>query len=90
VSTYSTHRSARNPVDAIRLFCLECMGSSEEFGAEYAAVRGCPSAQTCSLFAYRFGTNPKHKKKVSEGSLKALATSREKRATARQRADDDK
>jgi len=66
------------------------MGSSVEFGAEYAAVRHCPGEVTCSLFLYRFGTNPKNKKKVSEASLKALASSREKRAEARHEAENGK
>jgi len=56
---YSTHRKARNPVDAIRLFCLECCGSSLKFGAEYAGVRDCPNENMCSLWPYRFGKNPK-------------------------------
>lgn len=60
MSSYSTHRPSRGPVDAIRLFCLECMGSSLEFGREDGAVRDCPSERTCSLWPYRFGKNPKH------------------------------
>jgi hypothetical protein len=80
---YSVHRPARNMGDAIRLFCLECMGSSVEFGREDAAVRQCPSETTCSLFPYRFGRDPTHKRKVSENTLKALARSREDRARTR-------
>jgi hypothetical protein len=88
VSNYSIHRPSRSPLDAVRLFCLECMGSSIEFGAECAAVRDCPSEKTCSLWSYRLGTNPKHKKKVAAASLEALATSRENRARTRRQAED--
>ncbi len=57
---YSVHRPSRGPLDAVRLFCLECMGSSLEFGREDAAVRDCPCGEMCSLYPYRFGKNPRH------------------------------
>ncbi len=57
---YSVHRPAKSPVDAIRLFCLECCGSSLDFGREDAAVRDCPCGEMCSLYPYRFGKNPRH------------------------------
>jgi hypothetical protein len=67
---YSAHRPARTPVDAIRLFCLECCGSSLEFGAEYAAVRDCSMEGRCSLWRYRTGRNPKRKTAVAAEALK--------------------
>lgn len=89
-SPYSVHRPSRSRGDAVRLFCLECVGSSLQGGAEYAAVRDCPCALTCSLYPYRFGTDPKHRRSVSEATLKALTTNREKRARTRgQREDGD-
>ncbi len=60
MSSYSVHRPSRSPLDAIRLFCLECCGSSVEFGPEYAEVRDCPCKNSCSLWPYRFSKNPKH------------------------------
>ena len=83
---YSVHRPARSTGDAIRLFCLECQGSSEEFGREDAAVKNCPSAETCSLYPYRFGKDPNRRPKTAEGSLKALAAAREKRSRTRSEA----
>ncbi len=53
---YSTHRPSRNRSDAVRLFCVECMGASVEPGFErrpHREVRECPDAHTCSLWPYR-------------------------------------
>jgi hypothetical protein len=69
MSHYSVHRPSRTPVDAIRLYCLECMGSSVEFGAEYAAVRDCPCESTCSLWRFRTGKNPKRRRDTTTGAL---------------------
>lgn len=80
---YSAHRQARSMGDAIRLFCLECMGSvydGEVHKREVLAVKECPSEHTCSLWRYRFGKNPAHKRNVSEASLEALIRSRENRS----------
>jgi len=59
---YCTHQSARSPLHAIRLFCLECMGSGfDQDGREHraiAAVRDCPCEGQCSLWKYRLGRNP--------------------------------
>lgn len=71
---YSVHRKARNMGDAVRLFCLECQGSSEEFGNEFAAVRNCPDEDMCSLWPYRFGKSPRRsesaKKRMEDGTLR--------------------
>jgi len=60
MSAYSTHRTARGPIDAIRLFCLECQGSTPEH-REVEGVKNCPSEYTCSLWRYRLGHNPTRK-----------------------------
>lgn len=71
---YSVHRPAKSPVDAIRLFCLECCGSSLEFGREDAAVRDCPNEHNCSLWPYRFGKNPRHSRASAATVEKALCS----------------
>jgi len=85
---YSMHRPARNMADAVRLFCLECMGSTTEFGQANAAVRDCPCTETCSLWPYRLGKDPKRRRssKVSPNSLEALSNIREKRSESRRKA----
>jgi hypothetical protein len=78
---YSAHRPARSIGDAVRLFCLECCGSSIEYdkrGEEikhyraYDAVRDCPSERSCSLWKYRFGKNPDRKPSNPGGNPEAL------------------
>jgi len=44
-------KSARRPLAAIRLFCLECLGGSVH------EVRNCTSSD-CSLYAFRMGKRP--------------------------------
>jgi hypothetical protein len=44
------HRK-RNPIEVMRLFCVQCMGGNR------AEVRRC-TAPGCALFPYRLGTNP--------------------------------
>lgn len=47
------------PMSAIRAKCLDCCcGSSNE-------VKLCPCTN-CSLYTYRFGTNPKRKRELSD------------------------
>ena len=43
-----------SPLKAIRLKCLECSAG------HVTVVKNCISEE-CSLFSYRFGTNPKRK-----------------------------
>lgn len=52
--------SQRNPLKAIRRFCVWCMGGSAN------AVEECTTS-TCHLFKYRFGINPD---RVAAGSAK--------------------
>jgi hypothetical protein len=55
---YSVHRPSKNRGDAVRLFCLECMGASVDPGFEsrpFKDVRECPCALTCSLWPFRSG-----------------------------------
>lgn len=58
----------KNPVKAIRAYCLGCMrGSSKE-------VRLCPVTE-CELYAFRFGKNPyRAKREYSENEKAALAS----------------
>jgi hypothetical protein len=44
------HRK-RNPIEVMRLFCVQCMGGNR------AEVRRC-TAPGCALFPYRLGKNP--------------------------------
>jgi hypothetical protein len=41
----------RNPIEVMRIFCLDCMGGNR------AEVRRCTSVG-CSLWPYRLGKNP--------------------------------
>lgn len=43
-----------SPLKAIRIKCLECSAG------HVTAVKNCVT-EDCSLFSYRFGTNPKRK-----------------------------
>lgn len=55
---YSAHRPSKNRGDAVRLFCMECMGASVDIGFEtrpFKEVRECSCANTCSLWPYRLG-----------------------------------
>lgn len=57
-SPYSVHRPSKNRGDAVRLFCMECMGASVDPGFDcrpWKEVRECPCSQTCSLWPYRSG-----------------------------------
>lgn len=53
------------PLIAIKLKCKECTcGSTKE-------VRLCP-IYDCSLYPYRFGTDPTRKKEITEDQKEAL------------------
>lgn len=76
------------PLAAIREQCLTCMGAHDGFTDVFGKwcpphrpvklVRECPDAN-CGLYAFRFGTDPYRRRSVSENSLKALDSAREKR-----------
>lgn len=58
MNRYQT-KKLKNPVKAIREFCIECMGGRDNKG-NMKLVRQCVS-KTCALFEFRLGTNPYHK-----------------------------
>ena len=51
-------KKKKNPVRAIREFCIECMGGRDNKGS-MKLVRECVS-RTCALFEFRLGKNPYH------------------------------
>ena len=64
-------RKEKKPVNAIREFCIECMGGRESEG--YAKrVNECVSPE-CSLFEFRFGKNPYHTQKLTDEQRKERA-----------------
>jgi hypothetical protein len=62
----------KSPLKAIRMQCLECLGSSNE-------VKIC-TTPNCSLFAFRFGKNPYRIKRVLTDEQKKIMTERLKKA----------
>jgi hypothetical protein len=69
----------RNPVKAIRQFCLYCMGGSS------VEVKDCPSA-TCALYAFRHGRNPYRTARQMTEEQRAKAIARLQGARAEKRA----
>ena len=63
----------RNPVKAIRAFCLNCCGES------VSEVKLCPSTK-CALYPFRFGKNPFRGKRVMSDEQRAKAAERLKAA----------
>lgn len=56
----------KNPVKAIRAFCLGCSGDST------AEVKSCPVVE-CPLFPFRMGKNPyRQRREMSEEEKRAL------------------
>lgn len=71
----------KNPVKAIREFCLSCSGDSS------AEVKLCTSKK-CPLYAFRFGKNPyRAKREMTEEQREAaktrLAEARKKKGVIR-------
>lgn len=67
----------KNPVKAIRAFCLDCVGGSPN------EVKLCPSVK-CALYHFRFGKNPFRAKREMteeqrEKAAERLKTAREKK-----------
>lgn len=65
----------RNPVKAIKAFCIDCMGGS------YNEVKNCQS-NTCALHPFRTGRNPYRQKREMtaeqrENAIERLRQSRE-------------
>lgn len=88
------------PLSAIRSQCLSCMGGHEDGYTDtrgkwcppyrpVGLVRDCPS-KDCSLYPFRFGTDPRRKPKTAAASLEALAAARKKRAKTRSEVEDGK
>ena len=70
----------KNPVKAIREFCLECMGGSRD------EVTKC-SRPECPVYEFRFGKNPYRTKRVLTDEQREelrvrLAKMREKKGAA--------
>jgi len=64
------------PLKSIRLYCLECVGTSDEvkkcsMGKAIQVPNG-RKIPKCPLFDYRFGKNPKLKGKGGNGNVEAL------------------
>jgi hypothetical protein len=61
----------KNPVKAIREFCIECMGGQESEGhLKRIAEFGSPD---CALFEFRFGKNPYHTQNLTDVQRKERA-----------------
>lgn len=51
-----TQPKMKQPVKAIRAFCVECQGGPEVPGISNL-IKNCP-ASSCPLYEFRFGENP--------------------------------
>ena len=60
------------PLKAIRLNCLDCMNGNA------AEVNLCPMENKCSLWPFRFGTNPFNKKREYSEEYKQVLRERMK------------
>ena len=69
------NKEIRNPVKAIRAFCIDCCGGSSN------EVKLC-TAPKCALYPFRLGKNPYRTKRVMTEEQRAEAT--ERLAKARQ------
>ena len=79
---YSVCRPSKNRGDAVRLFCMECMGACVDSRYEsrpYREVRECPCAFTCSLWPYRLGGA--RQPLPSTGNIEASEAPRTRRQT---------
>ena len=52
-------QAEKQPLKAIRLFCLHCMGAVAESATD---VRDCKCSETCFLWPFRFGLAPVNRK----------------------------
>ena len=68
----------RNPVKAIRAFCVECCGGSSN------EVKLCPATE-CQLYAFRFGKNPYRTKREMTEEQRAAASERLRKAREKQK-----
>lgn len=72
-SSFNEADKLRNPVKAIRAFCLNCCGESAR------EVKLCPFKK-CALHPFRFGRNPFMDKLVMSDEQRANAAERLKAA----------
>lgn len=61
-------KEIKNPVKAIRAFCLECLGTYEE-------IKVC-SATKCPLYLFRFGKNPYRAERIITEEQRQAASDR--------------
>ena len=61
----------KQPVKAIREFCIECMGGREN-KIFLKQIKDC-SSQDCPLYDFRFGKNPFHTKQLTDEQRKVKA-----------------
>lgn len=64
----TTKKEIKNPVKAIRAFCLECLGNYEE-------IKIC-TATKCPLYSFRLGKNPYRTERVVSDEQRQAATER--------------
>ena len=57
-------KKCKNPVKAIREFCIECMGGRQNDGY-MQHIKDCGSPD-CAVFDFRLGNNPHHKQKLTK------------------------
>jgi hypothetical protein len=62
----------KNPLKAIREFCTECNGGRNSGQPFTKLIKECVNPY-CPVYAFRFGTNPYHKQKLSKEQRKALS-----------------
>ena len=61
-------KKCKNPVKAIREFCIECMGGRQN--DDYMQhIKDCGSSD-CALFDFRLGNNPHHKQNLTKEQRK--------------------
>lgn len=65
---YGIKRKPKNMGQAVRFFCLECMGGYDARGTEegympFGLVSECPD-HACQLYTYRFGKDPSRSEKA--------------------------
>ena len=61
-------KKCKNPVKAIREFCIECMGGRQNDGY-MKHIKDCGSPD-CPVFDFRFGNNPHHKQNLTKEQRK--------------------
>ena len=61
-------KKCKNPVKAIREFCIECMGGRQNDGY-MKHIKDCGSPD-CAVFDFRLGNNPHHKQNLTKEQRK--------------------